>query len=713
MTDLSTHAVHDPNDEPGPDTPVLVHRKLNPDTGTALLSVFAQDRWDLAPGVFEAHAPAARLNFEVVPQRFREPIKRYFWHLLNDPAPQQLRRAQGTRLALRTIAQALPLLSVFLVWLETHAVSSPDAVTAQHLDSYLHDVVTTENTPHRKACLLMEVRRLWSYRDRLPESMRLPASPPWNGEDARDLLGITLRSAVNRTPRLHADTIELLLMWSLRFVDDFAADIIAAFHEHLVLWPRSAGIRASQSCAARAPIDAVLPEVITYLEQLHTTGGMLPGRRRPDGVIEVDWAHLSRVFNAPGGAFTRSRRLRNPVERCGLPIADEAYLSTPITGQIDQHPWRSTPIAYKEAPAMAGLLRTACFVVVSYLSGARVGEVLNLERGCVTHDSVTGLWLMNGRKFKGARDANGDKIPEGQQREDPWVIIEQAAHAVEVLQRLHRHQLLFPNQLHPFRMQRGVSSTRIGQARKAVSLVSDITDLMDWANARAQTLGRDNEQIPPDPQGQISASRFRRTLAWHIVRKPRGLIAGSIQYSHLNVQQTLGYSGAYDSGFPDQKAFEEWLFRLERISEDHQHLLQGEHVSGPAAGPYQHRTHAAHHQFTGRVLPNVQQARDMLANPLLQIYPGRAMTCVFDQTKALCQTRASEGDLRRTPDQDDCRPTCQNIAYTDRDIDQMQATADELQQMLSDFLAPSPRHRRIRAEHDRLRALIHQHEQET
>ena len=102
----------------------------------------------------------------------------------------------------------------------------------------------------------------------------------------------------------------------------------------------------------------------------------------------------------------------------------------------------------------------------------------------------------------------------------------------------------------------------------------------------------------------------------------------------------------------------------------------------------------------------------MLANPLLQIFPGRAMTCVFDQTKALCQTRASEGDVRRTPDQDDCRPNCQNIAYTDRDIDQMRATADELQQMLGDFLAPSPRHHRIRAELDRLRALIHQHEQE-
>jgi integrase len=716
---LTEHNLDEPEldepelDEPGLDTPVLLHRKLNPAADTSMLSVFAEDRWNLTPGLFEAHAPTTRLNFEVVPPQFRDQIKHYIWHVLNHPTPQRLRQAQGTRLALRSVAIALPRLNTFLVWLDSHAVTSLTAVTAQHLDRYLHDVVITETTENMKSGLLVEVRRLWSYRDSLPESMRLPASPPWDGEEPRDLLGVRVKSGVNRTPRLHTDTIDLLLLWSLRFIDDFATDIITAFHEHLVLWPRTPSVRDPQIRVTRRSIDDVLPEVITYLEHLRATGAALPGRRRPDGMLEVDWPHLTRIFNAGESAFTRSSRLRDPIEQCHLPIAEAAYLSTPITGQIDQHPWRSAPIAYEEAPALAGLLRTACFIVIAYLSGARTGEILNLERGCVCHDPVTDLWLISGRKFKGAQDTNGDKIPEGQQREDPWVIVEQAAHAVDVLERLHRDQLLFPDQLHPFRIQGGRSSTRIGHARKAASLVRDITDLTGWANARAQALARPHELIPPDPDGPIAPSRFRRTLAWHIVRKPRGLIAGAIQYGHLHVQMTLGYSGAYDSGFPDEQAFEEWLFRLERISEDHQRLLDGEHVSGPAADPYQHRVHAAHQQFAGRVLPNTQQARDMIANPLLQIYPGRAMTCVFDQTKALCQTRATENDVRRTPDQDDCRPNCQNIAYTDRDISELREQAAELKQMLSDYLAPSPRHHRIRAEHDRLRALIHQHTAET
>ena len=49
---------------------------------------------------------------------------------------------------------------------------------------------------------------------------------------------------------------------------------------------------------------------------------------------------------------------------------------------------------------------------------------------------------------------------------------------------------------------------------------------MEWVNAYARESGRDGDVIPPDPEGAISPSRFRRTLAWHIVRKPRGLIAG-------------------------------------------------------------------------------------------------------------------------------------------------------------------------------------------
>ncbi len=136
-------------------------------------------------------------------------------------------------MALSTLPLVLPRLNAFALWLQDHHVRSVGVVTGQHLDRYLIDVVSSETSSEHKAELLIEVRRLWSYQERVPEAMRLPAGPPWGGERSRDLLGIRVRSGVNRTPRIHTDTIDLLLLWALRFVDDFAADIIAAFDEHL------------------------------------------------------------------------------------------------------------------------------------------------------------------------------------------------------------------------------------------------------------------------------------------------------------------------------------------------------------------------------------------------------------------------------------------------------------------------------------------------
>ncbi len=172
---------------------------------------------------------------------------------------------------------------------------------------------------------------------------------------------------------------------------------------------------------------------------------------------------------------------------------------------------------------------------------------------------------------------------------------------------------------------------------------------------------------------------------------------------------TLGYSGDYASGFPDEHAFEEWLLRIENIAEDERRLAAGEHVSGPAADLYRHRVNAAATTFAGRVL-TLAAAKDTLANPLLQIYPGRAMTCVLDPAKALCQLFRNEKDTRRTPDQSDCRPNCQNIAYTDRDIEEKGEQARELREVMGEHLAPSPRHRRDRAELQRIEAIIAAHE---
>ncbi|MFD8599851.1 hypothetical protein ACFV1L_33075 [Kitasatospora sp. NPDC059646] len=85
------------------------------------------------------------------------------------------------------------------------------------------------------------------------------------------------------------------------------------------------------------------------------------------------------------------------------------------------------------------------------------------------------------------------------------------------------------------------------------------------------------------------------------------------------------------------------------------------------------------------------------------------MTCVHDAAKALCRVFTTQGSTRQTPDQDDCRPACQNIAYTDRDIAEREARAEELRRLVADVLAPSPRHQRERAELQALQSIIDTH----
>ncbi|MFJ4971120.1 hypothetical protein [Streptomyces sp. NPDC088755] len=281
-----------------------------------------------------------------------------------------------------------------------------------------------------------------------------------------------------------------------------------------------------------------------------------------------------------------------------------------------------------------------------------------------------------------------------------------------MLQRLHDARLLFPNTLLVNgKSESGHLRERVGRARGDSLSNKDVAELIVWINAYC-TARHHPDVIPADPTNpKIALSRLRRTLAWFIARRPRGLVAAAIQYGHVRINMTLGYSGNYASGFPDDLAFEEWLARLEDLAEAHERLQDGENVSGPAADTYRHRV-AASAKFAGRVLRTTREAHTLLTNPDLQIFPGKGMTCVLDPARAACRLSTDERSSRRTPDIDDCRPSCVNIARTDRDIDFLRTRVDTLQAIVDDPLAPPIRHAREQHELARLQQVIANHHQE-
>ena len=127
-------------------------------------------------------------------------------------------------------------------------------------------------------------------------------------------------------------------------------------------------------------------------------------------------------------------------------------------------------------------------------------------------------------------------------------------------------RLLFPNK---------PATTAEGWARNYVpsrSRAGDhtrkkaIDELISWVNRYCHTQGLDTERVRPTGGGPGHPLAIPQDpVAWHIVRRARGLIAGAIQYGHLHVRITLGERGSYASGFPHDHAYEDWLFRLKAL----------------------------------------------------------------------------------------------------------------------------------------------------
>ncbi|MCC9706160.1 site-specific integrase [Streptomyces sp. MNU76] len=528
---------------PTPDTRVLVNRDLRPETDLSQLSRFRHDHWDLNPAVFADHSSSYTLNFKMVPAPLRLAAKHYAWQLLNHTEPPSVRGANGSRIWVTTIAtQFNTALKFVLDWFAGQGVTAFCQVTNSMLDAYLIEISRQEGALESCYRKLTEVRRLWAYRSVLPASMRLPQAPPWDGEDTGDLLGRTCSRRENRTRRIGAATMEMLLAWAIRFVEDFAEDILAGHAEHRELMSRTpdarrAAVGRGEPARARYGRGGLKPKVAAYLAGLRERGETLPGRRNEAGNLEIDWRRLAAILGCSDSVEdTGTGRM---ITESGVPIGSCTYLDAPVTGLLDGVTWRTERITHHEAPQLARLLSTACLIIIAYLSGARVGEVLNLRRGCVRFDADTGLWLMEGLYFKGATDQDGNVVPEGKIREDPWVIIELVARAITLLERLHFHTLLFPTHLDS--RDRGRASQRRGQARTTSSIVKDLAAFVAWVNAECARRVR-TDAIPDDGRGRLTASRFRRTLAWFIRRRPRGLIAASIQYGHLHTRILQGYA---------------------------------------------------------------------------------------------------------------------------------------------------------------------------
>ncbi|MEH0557356.1 hypothetical protein [Streptomyces sp. B21-101] len=120
-----------------------------------------------------------------------------------------------------------------------------------------------------------------------------------------------------------------------------------------------------------------------------------------------------------------------------------------------------------------------------------------------------------------------------------------------------------------------------------------------------------NEVIPPDPHGRIGTERFRRSLAWHIARRPGGLVALAIQYGHLRTSVSAGYAARSRDGIHDLLDVETARATIDTVADLNAALEDGLGISGLAARRAI-KAAATAPQYTGAVITARQPARSSL-----------------------------------------------------------------------------------------------------
>lgn len=679
------------------------HARIAPEYQGSV-SVVGDDRWDLTALLHKSTTgQTRRINFATFPDGYRDTAKRLTWSCINLATPVgELDRATATRTRLcpGTVTGYSFFLRLWMQWLAAQGVDAFCNVTDDHFEQYATHVSSLGIDRASQANRLFGVTRTWLYAPYLPEADRL-ARPTWeSGTSRANILGEANWSAENRTPPIHPQTMSALLLWSMRFVNDFSSDILAA---------------KTLKAATQDPgpeLGALPPyqRFVTYMRQRQEGCGTIPGWNRPQagGARCIAGAFIGwQLGFSP--KYTKSMPFADRAG--GLAPSEEAELPLAITGTIDGKPWIEA-INFYDVDTLCCLLATAAFIVVAYLTGMRGEECRALERGCCrTHiDERSGQTrhAIYGKTFKAALDKDGNAIPEGAERDHPWRAIGPVAQAVAVIESLRPEgRLLFPvaafSPLPQLTKGAGAVPPRI--------LGDRITDLINWCNRHADRLDRGHETIPQDSEGPVTVRRFRRTLAWFVYRKPGGRIALGVQYGHLRGHTTDAYGSRVSSGLRDVFPMEEALASAEFLEGAYQRLQDGEQVTGPAEKRYAEGIQLYGNRFGGRFLTN-RQAAALRSNPKLQIYDSEEqfVTCCYDQSKALCHPdRHTASGIEQTPDITNCRPNCGNIARTDTNIARAEAAVSLHRSEIDDPATPLPMRARLEQRVTALQSIIDQH----
>ncbi|MFD5147111.1 integrase [Streptomyces sp. NPDC058401] len=637
---------------------------------------------------------------------FRETFRFAAWTFINHPLPdQELARhgiAMRAKLSAGRIKMTVNQWAMFAAWLDSRGITRLADLGTEDLADFAFYLAKTRGLARNTASShLTGLARLHYYGRSFLQPSDQMVEPPWVAEGMDDYLPpASPLGGENSTEPITPATMGPLLVWALRFVEEYAEDILTAHDEFRRL------IKAAD--AANGPL---LPDsgdaLEAFLERLETEGRPVPVTARNGNQLAGAGIFLAAVTGTPRPKVHQV--MRKPHWRAyTAQNHGPCQLDAPVTATLGGEPWHE-PFTFDGIDKLVRHLTTACLIVLCYLTGMRTGEILGLQSGCCPDPEgppeAPQKHLIYGRIFKIATDEDGNHDSAGVVREAPWVAVPQAVRAVRVLERFSGGGLLFAAETHDKRQ----PERRSGRSLQLSTLNNRIERFTQWVNTHAEGRGREAEMIPEDPHGPIGTSRFRRTLAWHIARRPGGLVALAVQYGHMRTLVSEGYGSRSRGGIHDLLDFETARNVAEHLSEVHEAIQDGEGISGPAARRLIHSAAHEHHRFGG-IITSVRQARSLLADPTLNVFENKEafLFCNYDRAKALCHP--GRGGKNEAPSLDRCKLNCANIARTDTHARQLREAADNLEWQASSGLAPEPLTDRMQERAQGLIELADQHD---
>ncbi|MFI6688747.1 hypothetical protein [Streptomyces sp. NPDC050485] len=656
--------------------PYVLHgRQLR--TGAQLheTSRYSDDIWRMTPARLKAHEGSLILNFPTLPQRFRPSAKRLFYALLSLELPDGEEPPSVS--SLRTTFTEI---KRFLKWLDGRW--PPDrielsALSPKDLTDYRkHLLARFPHNPGQRQRSRAHLRLFWRWRRHLDEdALRFdPLHLDGWGESQ------SVRRGENSTDRLPEGVLGPLVIWALRFIDDFATDILKADRR----WRETRGKVATGESSFHTRVGERLQRL---LDEHIATGRPLPGYQGQPSGLYLSWA-----LACDRTSVDRHRQAIDATAAV-VGVTDSSFIED-TQGQLDGEPWVPAITTHHTAKySLARLsrhLQAACYLVIAFFSGIRDSEVKHIKRDCLKtkcdEDGTPYRWKLHSLAFKGEDDIAG--VPA------TWVVNAVVARAINVLEQLHP-----PTQDYLFgRLPHGAGGHKgINLALSSNATNNQLNDFVAFVNVLCSERNRtDTIAAGPGHPLKLRTSHFRRTLAWFIARRPGGVIAGALQYRHHSIQMFEGYAGTSDSGFRAEVESEQAIARGEvymEMIEAHQHL----DLAGPSAEEAARRLKdfGDRAQFQGQIALDKHRLKRIMKRNDPAIYPGEYITCVNDPAKALCE-KARRGNSEGLPSHGGCLPlACRNVALTPENVAVWQREVARIDRRLASRPTLAPRLRQL------------------